>query len=549
MIPRGSVLRVSGASALLAVSLLLSIPSSATTPVVNTLTLSLPGPFNACSVLDPGANATTSAILDLVRPSAFLTTSGDNLVGEGGAIASAELTSLKPETIQYTIAPNEFWSDGQIFNASSLINWWHLERHLASVQSDGYRDIASLVSSNDGLSVTAVFATPYAEWNLLFRDVEAPGAPLGCTWTDLSRRPSLGPYSIVSASPSKFLLVSNPLWSADPTRFARVVITDTTSIPSSPASYYVSYSLNVTRQAVDAVSSHPDVLSHIGTSSDLLEMTFSPLGQLTKSLRIREALSLILNRQLLIDDIFGSVTFSPSPAQSALYSQGQAAYPGGSGNGPSAQSTTTTLTPNTTSAQLEDCRACAVALLRKAKYVFADRHWLAPSGSSLTIHVAVGPTALDRVVANEIEHQWRSDGITVVQTNVVSDEAAANAAALNEADVAIFTHPTSTTAALTARSFVGPAYLDTYPSGVRRVALERLYETGIGIFNPVTAESTWLDLDQDVMSAFWVRPLFTTPSLVEWSNDLNDVYGSLSIAGIADQVMNWTIGDSNPQGT
>ena len=45
-------------------------------------------------------------------PSAFLTTSAGNLYGENGPIASAELTSLTPETVKYTIAPNEKWSNG-----------------------------------------------------------------------------------------------------------------------------------------------------------------------------------------------------------------------------------------------------------------------------------------------------------------------------------------------------------------------------------------------------------------------------------------------------
>ena len=547
MIPRGSVFRAVGAIGVLATSLAFITPSSATPPVVNTLTLSLPGPFNPCTVLDPNATPTTSAILDLIRPSAFQTTSGDNLVGEGGAIASAELISLTPETIVYTIAPDEHWSNGDVFDASTLINWWNLERQRASVQSDGYRDIGTLVASNSNLTLTATFAKPYAEWNLLFRDVEAPQVPLGCTWDDFDARPSLGPYQVVSASTNRFVLVTNPSWTLDPGRFARVVITDSRSIPANPVGYYVSYSLNVSRQALEAVSARANISSHIGTSSSLVEMTFGPHRPLTKRTDVREALSLILNRQTIVDDIFGSVTFSPSPAQSALYSQGQNAYPGGSGNGPSAQSTTTTITSTNQTNALVDCRACAIALLNKLKFHIIASHWYTPTGQPLALRIVVGPSGLDRIVASQIESQWTKDGISVYVTYASSDAAAAFAAASDNGDVAIFTRPTSTTAAYTARSFAGPAYLDSYPSGIRNTTLNTLYTTGIDIFNPVTAESTWLSLDQVVIDDFWVRPLFTAPSLVEWSNTLANVYGSISLPGLVDQVTSWTVAPLNSQ--
>ena len=89
--------------------------TSATTPVGDngrTLLLSLPGPFNGCTFLGPDANPTSDAILDLVRPSAFESTISGALVGAQGSIASAELTSLSPETVVYSIAAKQRWSNG-----------------------------------------------------------------------------------------------------------------------------------------------------------------------------------------------------------------------------------------------------------------------------------------------------------------------------------------------------------------------------------------------------------------------------------------------------
>jgi hypothetical protein len=83
---------------------------------------------------------------------------------------------------------------------------------------------------------------------------------------------------------------------------------------------------------------------------------------------------------------------------------------------------------------------------------------------------------------------------------------------------------------------------------VRNNAFNALYAKGIDIFNPVTAEATWLNLDQDIIDDFWVRPLFTAPSLVEWSNTVSSVYGGISVSGLVDEVPSWTEIPVNSQG-
>ena len=124
--------------------------------------------------------------------------------------------------------------------------------------------------------------------------------------------------------------------------------------------------------------------------------------------------------------------------------------------------------------------------------------------------------------------------------NEPSEIAAAQAAALSTVDVALFTRLTTTTPSYTARSWAGPAYPNTYPSGVRVPSVTALFTQASGIFNAVTASSTWLKLDQVIMTDFWVRPLFTAPTLVVWSSSLEAVNGSFTLAGFVDQVPLWS---------
>jgi peptide/nickel transport system substrate-binding protein len=533
--------------ALVAVAVLIPIGRSGASAAksnslnAKTIDVSLPGPFNGCTFLDPGATPTSNAINDLLVPSAFLTTSAGNLYGENGPIASAELTSLTPETVKYTITPNEKWSNGTSFNGNDLVGWWLRARALRTVLSDGYRDVKTLTVSKDGYSVTAVFATPYADWNLLFRDVEALGTQGGCALSSLVARPSLGPYSVASATSNRIVLVMNKHWPVDTERFGRIVITDAGAIPSSLNAHFVDFSLVVNRSLVLAISSQPNVMSHIGSSSNIEEISFASTRPLVKRIAVREALSWSIGRQALIDQLWGAVTFSSSVAVSALYSQGQSNYPGPAGTSPSAQTTTTTLAPSTAHNGLGDCQQCARDVLSQGGFIRTPSGWRTVNGTPLHLQMAVGPSDLDRRVAATVVGEWASIGIKVSVVDVRSDVAAAVATATNADDLAVFTRPTITAVSYAARSWSGPGYADAYPSGWRSVAVTALFNQATANFNPVTAASTWLQMDQKVQTLYWVRPLFTSPSLLAWTNTLTGVTTSFSVPGLLDEEPIWSL--------
>ncbi|MDE3107379.1 MAG: hypothetical protein KGJ42_04405 [Acidobacteriota bacterium] len=541
---RSSLRLVSGAAFVLG-ALLTPLGTSSAAPAVNenarTLVLSLPGPFTGCTFFDATAGNSSSAILDLVRPSAFMTSPGGVLVGEGGAITTTELTSLAPQTVRYTLAQGLHWSNGALFTASDLVSWWQRARRLASIRADGYRAIKSLSVSNDGLSVTATFSSDYADWAMLFRDVEERGVAGGCAISKLQRDPSLGPYLVRSATPSRVVLSMNRAWPLDTNRFGRVVITSSPTPARTNEGAFAGYSLVVSKSNVEALGSYPNLSSRIGTSSDVEELTFAPHGPLTRRVLVRKALSWSLDRQAMINALWGNVTFSPSVAQSALFSQGQSAYPGNGGVGPGAQTTTTTSTPTATTNGLNDCFTCAVQVLRIAGFDRRASGWFDVRGRILLVRIGVGPSALDRTVARLVVASWRRLGVPSTVQTFASDVGTATAASKGVVDVAIFTRPTTTAPSTTARSWSGPAYPDSFPSGVRMKAVDALYAKAIANFNPVTANGTWLRLDQILLNAYWVRPLFTMPSLQSWTSTLSTIQGSSFVVGFVDQLPTWSI--------
>ncbi len=514
-----------------------SAAASSTNENAHTLDLVLPGPFDGCSFLDQGATPTSNAVLDLIRPSAFVTAPNGVLEGEDGPISSAELTSLSPETVRYTIAPKMAWSNGAAFTGEDLVNWWVRARSLASVNSDGYRAIKTLDVSKNGLTVTAVFATPYADWDLLFRDMEAPGTTTGCALSNLLTRPSLGPYVVTSATPERLVLNMNPAWPLDPNRFGRVVITESQDLPSISTVNFADYTMTVNRSTVLTLSSRPTLASKIASSNSIEELAFSPHAAATSALGVREALSWSIPRQALIDTLFGAVTFSPSVAASAIFSQGQSNYPGGAGSNPVGQTTTTTTPPANS---LSDCTTCAITELKASGFARTPTGWVDGTGKSLRVRLGVGPSTLDHAAATLVKEDWADIGIPSTIVDEKTEINAAEASALGAVDVSLFARPTTTTPAYAASSWAGPAYPDTFPSGVRTPLVTALFNQATAIFNPVTAASTWLKLDQAVMTEFWVRPLFTAPMLTIWSTTLSSVANSFTVAGFVDQLPTWS---------
>lgn len=510
-------------------------PKGPANPATSTLNVALPGPFNGCSVLSPAATATTSAILDLIRPSAFLTGPTNVLYGEGGAIVSAELISLHPETVVYSVAKDMTWSNGQPFRVSDLIDWWHSARSVLSINGDGYRDISSMVVNKTGTSVTATFSTDFADWNLLFRDVEAAGTTRSCRINQLRSQPSLGPYRVQSASTSRIVLISNPEWTIDYNRFHRVILTSSTTLPTSGSKYFVKYAAVASPALVSDLVAHPRYLGEFSDSSNIEELTYSPVSALTRRVAVRTALSWLLKRKNILTTLFGGLTFSPSVPTSALFSQGQTDYP----------LPKTTVVPTADNATLvdpsQDCRACAQTILHHLGYSYDAAGWHSATGAPLRLTLAQGPTTLDHATARLVAQQWTSQGVRVTMRTAASDDQAAFLASTGAVDAAVFDRPTSTTAWVSARSWGQTPYIDSYPSGVRSSAVNELFALAQGTFNPATAALTWLEIDHTILTNFWVRPLYTVPSFITWSNPMANVVSALSLSGFIDQLTNWGI--------
>ena len=539
MRPRGW-LGVSLAVAVVAALSLSSSPSRSSGAVARstTLTVAIPGRFAGCYYYAKDTSASLRALLDLIRPSAFENKPNGELSGAPGPIAQAELVSLTPQKVVYSLDTSYAWSNGAPFNGLDLERWFQEARAQPTSLADGYRKISAFDVSSALDQVTVTFATPYSDWPMLFRDVSERTVGPSCTLSALARQPSLGPYVLRSISANTARLDVNPAWKAQTPGYEHVVITTDAVARAITNRSYVDYRYGIVPFDLMRLTNDGSLNGRISTSNGLLAVEYSPRRATTEQLAVRQFLSYAINRQVVDDQVLGPTTYNSGIAASVLVTQGTLRYPGALGVAPIDQSTAS-MSSTVPSSIGVDCVACAAPILAAAGYVKRGGVWRSLSGAPLTIRLGVGTAPYDRHVAAYVAGQWRVQGVVVGDVTELSDVAVAHALAKGAIDAGILTIDTAVVPGFTARQFTGTNFGDTFDAGWRSVLVDQWYAAALSTFNPVAAEASYNSIDQYVTTQAWERPLFTQPSIVTWSNDVFGVVESNYLQGMIDQVPSW----------
>jgi hypothetical protein len=387
--------------------------------------------------------------------------------------------------------------------------------------------------SNAGMTAVAKFSTPYADWQLLFRDVEAMSQSTTCDVADWTHRPSLGPYRVLSASSTRVVLKSDLTWPLDTGRFGTIVLQSAGTINPVTTAEFINYTQDVSSASAKEVSSQPTLQSHIGSTDANVELVFAPATNLTSSIVIRQFLSQTLSRSHYISALWGNTTFLPAPGASALYSQGESSYPGPSTGGV----TTSTVVASENS----DCLSCANSAMIHAGWRRLDGSWWRAGVELPPAIVAVGPSAVERSSAQMLAASWRNDGVRVQLQQYGNDVAAARAGAENLVDAVVLLRTTGLRAVQAARSWYGTAWPDAYSAGLKSAQISNLATQAESLFNPTDANAVWGQLDDFLTTTYRIRPLYTPPYLMYWSSNLSGVTGSFTLQGLLDELPTWGI--------
>jgi len=494
-------------------------------------------------------------VLEPVLPSAFVTSPGGQSIYDSAVITQAEVQSLNPQTVVYSINPKAVWSDGRPISAADFIYAWQQQRggipSPGETTTDqmattlGYRDIASVTSGNGGRTVTVVFKTPFADWRALFNDLlpahvmEKVGWDPACTTVDPAIDLSGGPFEITKVVPGReVVLTKNPHWWGESVDLDHLVVRSGSG-PAQLTHWLVTGQAQAVQPSsfdegfLQNVGTKPGLDSSVGISSSFLQLEFGALSPVTGAPEVRQAIAHALDRQALVNAVVGWANSNIVPAASHLYSQTQGSYPGPATvppqiaalpgyTPPKAGSTPTPALPF----PLTDDDAAVARDLTAAGYTRAplSSTWTEPNGKPFVVRLVVD--AGDRWAtraATVIVDQLAAAGITATVTTEPDATATGLQLSSGAADAGLLPmtatpYPTEATAWYT--PMLGPPgsggsedwtnYDDPAFNNLLTQAAQQL--------NPVKASPIYAQADLMLWNSMVALPLFAEPTVLAWSS-------------------------------
>jgi peptide/nickel transport system substrate-binding protein len=518
-----------------------------------------------------GANSSTTTLLTSVLPSAYVVDPKLTPEVNTDLLLSVEATSTSPLTIQYMINPHAVWSDGVPVNADDFIYQWQSQRgdgldingqpdQVASTL--GYRDVQSVTGSNpphgstcdpgsvadaglcpNGLTVTVVFTTPYTDWRVMFDHMVPAHIARRVGWStgfdtfNPSDDLSAGPMIVQSVTGNgQAVLVRNPKWWGTPAVLGQVTVRVAPTQASWAASLArvnqaVAQPTSFNLQSLNIVSSLPNTQSGVHPSLAMYELDFNVTSPLTVHQAARQAIAHAINRSDLLAQTFGSLDASLLVNQDHLAVPAEPDYSASSAAGEYGSRDLVTTD----------------RLLRSLGYhQDATGRYVDASGAVLTVRMAVetGDPWIDQV-ATEITAQLRDAGITVVTVPVDGPAGLAAAAADNSYEIALVSRLSSPYQSASADWYSedqGALGVDDQQdwSNFDDPQVDQLFSQAEEALNPVTGESIYGQIDDQLWDQMISLPLFGEPALQANGVQIGNVQFNPSPDGILWNLPQWT---------
>jgi peptide/nickel transport system substrate-binding protein len=297
----------------------------------------------------------SNAIKTLV-PYTFVTTPDLKIVMNENLLVSAEQTSTNPQTIVYKIRPEAVWSDGRPITADDFVfNWKYQDGKTcpdcAPASTSGYDQLASVVGSDNGKTVTATFAATYTDWKNLWSsgspiypahiaaqqgDYNTPAGLKAAETYFSSTVPTVsgGPFMVGNWEDGVALTtVPNPAWyGVTKPRLERVVyriITDATQGPVALQNDEVQIIYPQPQvDLVQQVKNIPGVSQQQSLGLSWEHIDFNLENPYLAAEPLRDALATATNVQEMINKTVGQFNPDVSPLGSAVLLPGQEGFTG-----------------------------------------------------------------------------------------------------------------------------------------------------------------------------------------------------------------------------
>jgi peptide/nickel transport system substrate-binding protein len=283
-----------------------------------------------------------------VYPSVFRPQPDFSVRLDSELMEGAELTSEQPQTVTYRIRGDAVWSDDTPISDDDFSYLWRRsngsDQRIDVWSTTGYEDIERVTGSQDGKTVTARFARPFADWRTLFSNLlpsHYVERQRGGWSTGLDRRPELipsgGPFRITRYERGQSLtLEGNPRYWGRPARLDQIVFQ---FLPDAMAQadalrndeVDVIYAPQPQVDVVRTVQRLPGVASQVEFGLSFEHLTFNLAHPILRDVAVREAIALAIDRQQLLDRTVGQISDRARVLGNRIWLVGQPGYEDHSG--------------------------------------------------------------------------------------------------------------------------------------------------------------------------------------------------------------------------
>ena len=260
----------------------------------------------------------------------------------GELMDSATQTSADPQTIVYKIKPEAVWSDGTPVSADDFVYLWkNLNGSVKGndvASTTGYDQIKGVEGSDNGKTVTVVFAEPFTDWKSLFYGLlpahymaKVPGG-----WnTGLDKNPEKipvnGPFKVSTWEQGQSLtLVRNERYFGPKAHLDSVVFRFLPESTTQPAALqnnevdliYPQPQLDLVAQ----VKALPDVTSELNIGLSFEHFDFNFKNQHLADPAVRKAIATGMNIPELVSRTVKQFTDQAQPLGNRIWLPGQKYY-------------------------------------------------------------------------------------------------------------------------------------------------------------------------------------------------------------------------------
>jgi peptide/nickel transport system substrate-binding protein len=321
-----------------------------------------PTGFNNNTSKDNGTSVVN--VMDRVWPSAFHYYPDTTVHYDKDLLTDdPQVTSQDPQTVVFHINPNASWSDGVPITADDFIYFWNQQKDPTNTKDSctngcaqngkpiddatdgtGYRNIDTIVGSNNGKTVTVTFkkGQPFADWRSLFQIMPPAHVAQKVGWNDGFDKFDPGvvisgaPFKISSYNAGKDLtLVPNDKYWAKAANLQSIVfhfISDSTQqVPALQNKEVDMIYPQPQLDQVNQVKQLSDVNSQINFGLSFEHIDFNQKNAFLGDETVRKAIALAIDRKALVAATVGQFSDKASILNNRMYVTNQPEYKDTSG--------------------------------------------------------------------------------------------------------------------------------------------------------------------------------------------------------------------------